>query len=67
VFAAAGLFASRLTTLGNEVLVRSGNCGQWSSDMIANSSDPTRVLFDYATHLTNNAELSAQYFEECLS
>ena len=67
LFAAAGLFASRLTTLGNEVLVRSDNCGQWSSDMIANSTDPTRALFDYATHLTINAELSAQYFDDCLS
>ncbi|KAE9363828.1 hypothetical protein N431DRAFT_564404 [Stipitochalara longipes BDJ] len=67
LFAAAGLFASRLTTFGNEVLVRSDNCGQWSFDIIDNSSDPTRALYDYATHLTNNAELSAQYFEDCLS
>jgi hypothetical protein len=67
LFAAAGLLASRLTTLGNEVLVRSPNCGQWTSDFIANSSDPGRALYDYATHMTENADLSAQYFRDCLS
>lgn len=66
-FAAAGLLASHLTTLGNEVLVRSANCGQWSTNIIDNSSDPTRALFDYATHLTINAEMSAQYFQNCMS
>lgn len=67
LFAAAGLLASNLTTLGNEVLVRSPDCGQWSSDFIANSSDPAHALYDYATHLSINADLSAQYFRDCLS
>jgi hypothetical protein len=67
LFAAAGLLSSRLTTLGNEVLVRSSNCGQWSTDILANSSDSERAMFDYGTHLTVNAELSDQYIGDCLS
>jgi hypothetical protein len=43
LFTATGLLASRLTTLGNEVLVRSTNCGQWSLGIIAHSSDLKRL------------------------
>jgi hypothetical protein len=57
MFAATGLLASRLTTLGNEVLVRSTNCGQWLPGIIAHSSDPKRALYEYSTHLAVNAEL----------
>jgi hypothetical protein len=67
LFAAAGLLASRLITLGDEVLVQSANCGEWLPDNISNSSDPERALFDWATWQTVNADLAGQYFRDCLS
>ncbi len=43
-FGRCQLLASHLTTLDNGFLVRGLNCGQWSAELIAKSSDPTCLV-----------------------
>lgn len=71
LFSAAGLLSFRLTTIQDEVLARSPNCGPWSIGN-ASSAQPTKPsiltqVVDYEVHRTVNLELTKLYVRDCLN
>lgn len=65
LFSAAGLLSFRLTTVQDEVLVRSPNCGPWSIGPAVPSV--LTELVEYNVHRTANSELTKQYVRDCLN
>ncbi|KAE9375831.1 hypothetical protein N431DRAFT_370723 [Stipitochalara longipes BDJ] len=65
VFSAAGLLSFRLTTVQDEVLVRSLNCGPWFMNTSAPALLTLTELTDYKIHRNANFQLTKQYVQDC--